>query len=655
MTLYLLQNEGNFKSDKLYGIWNSLMRCFANDMSRQPKASEYSDACSEYIKKTNLEQNWPKDIKSHWRGKVLEQLAVSSATVHANHIETNYTKFVTRYIRYLVREKDDYNDIRNLPTKKFNMAFSVVASSMDIHLDKSISEIVNLRPKTKEAIPLDHVVWKAVERLVTMLRRDFVKKKMSLCQKSRNMYTILRVMSEYKNTLQQRWREGTPTPGIKKKQQWTFSMCPQLSWRPKHIDISSTALKDLVKKLAEQHPELKRVFDEYKTRSHDVEDDWNKNFILWNSIFNLNRVMRKKHFDDPSAKRFANFISTDGVSVSCGFQKKKSDAECAIQKMIFELSDMKKDASVDETVRQEHSLRLKEKKKEIDAWMKQKHSIESLSDVTITVNDDGTYNCETGQIIIGLDPGVRNSSTWVVHDELSQRQHMKWKISDGAEKSTETRYESGTILNGWFRFESGQKQYQKKMNKRTSTLCPEILNTPTAKTHDTEELLVSYRYQVGMIPNVLASYFGGDKWFQKQKMKQFVKKKKAIETAVSKITGTTNKESQSKIVIAHGDGDMQGTMRGVPPTMTKSLTRKLCRDTTLVFINEFKTSAKCSCCFSEMDETCFRVKRCSNSDCIRSTWNRDINAAINILNAFLHEMTNQGRKHPEFSRTCIVT
>jgi hypothetical protein len=636
-------------------MYNSMMRTFANEMSGKDKTTEYSDICRQYISSTKLERDWPEDVTSTWRGKLLDQMALSSATVHENHIETNYTSFVLRYVKYLLREDEKYGCIRDLSSTKFKMVFSVISSIFNVHMEKSVDEILDLREKTVETIPKDSAVWNTVKDLVNMLRYRYIQPKMSLSQKSENMYTILETMTQYKKDLRERWLNNISTPGVKKKQQWTFSMCPQMNWRPKHIHITSTALKALLEKLARHHPKLKLVLDECtkKQENEDDDDEWSKNFIVWDALFNLNRVMRQKHLADPTALRFANFISTDGVSVSCGFQKIKCDKELAIQHVSFTISGMKENDPVDEKTLKDERTKLKNMKKEFEAWMKKRHSIESLpSEFQVTMDDDGIFDCTSGHTIIGLDPGVRSPATWVVHDSDSQRHHQQWKVQDGATHSNdETRYKGASIYNGWWIFESGQKLFQRKMKRRMSIYCPDLLNTPTTKTSSIDELISSYVFQCRHLPSIIAGYFGGDKWFQKQKMKQFVRKKRAVEHMVSRITGTNNKEDQISVIVAHGDGDFAGTMRGVPPVMTKSLTKKLCQDTTTIFVNEFLTSQRCSCCLSKMTkEKRFRVKRCSNSVCIRTFWNRDTNAAINILTSFLYEVAN-GRSHPVFTRT----
>ena len=81
----------------------------------------------------------------------------------------------------------------------------------------------------------------------------------------------------------------------------------------------------------------------------------------------------------------------------------------------------------------------------------------------------------------------------------------------------------------------------------------------------------------------------------------------------------------------------RANMWGRPPVTSTAWVKHLMRSTTVVLVNEFRTSKLCSACHKEMHQhrLCFGVKRCINSDCSRGFWNRDVNAAINILNLFL--------------------
>ena len=58
-----------------------------------------------------------------------------------------------------------------------------------------------------------------------------------------------------------------------------------------------------------------------------------------------------------------------------------------------------------------------------------------------------------------------------------------------------------------------------------------------------------------------------DHWSQKQTMKRYVRRQKALEDVVAPNTGTRNKEAQ-KNVVAFGGGDIGGNMRGLSPIMS---------------------------------------------------------------------------------------
>ena len=133
-------------------------------------------------------------------------------------------------------------------------------------------------------------------------------------------------------------------------------------------------------------------------------------------------------------------------------------------------------------------------------------------------------------------------------------------------------------------------------------------------------------------------------------MKRYVKRQKALEDVVASITGTRNKEAQKNVMVAYGDGDVGGNMRGLPPVMSSTLARKMRQSASVVYVNEFRTSLNCSTCHEAMLKTQkFRVKCCSNNTCTRTYWNREVNAAINILNLFL-ELCHAGTRNSKFTR-----
>ena len=101
-----------------------------------------------------------------------------------------------------------------------------------------------------------------------------------------------------------------------------------------------------------------------------------------------------------------------------------------------------------------------------------------------------------------------------------------------------------------------------------------------------------------------------------------------------------------------GCGDENGTMRGTAAIMSTKLFNKVSHSAIVALVNECKTSKLCSCCHETMRQLNkqFRMKRCYNNECIRSVWDRDVNASINIKDLFL-EMCHNGSRIKAFKRT----
>ena len=140
--------------------------------------------------------------------------------------------------------------------------------------------------------------------------------------------------------------QNSESPRQRKQNKWAFDLCPQASFRPKYIPISTTALIAIVKSLSQNDREVKESLDRVKDkikddvsnmeeRGIDPESDLGKhlqNFRYWDEFFCLTKVMNKpypevnaidfliKCRDSPDdvhkAMRFGNSISTDGYGMS---------------------------------------------------------------------------------------------------------------------------------------------------------------------------------------------------------------------------------------------------------------------------------------------------------------------------------------------------
>lgn len=141
--------------------------------------------------------------------------------------------------------------------------------------------------------------------------------------------------------------------------------------------------------------------------------------------------------------------------------------------------------------------------------------------------------------------------------------------------------------------------------------------------------------------DVLVPYYSANR-FKNTRLNRFVGAKKALGSIVSKITG--ERPDKTSTVIAMGDwGAKAMGIKGCPGGPIARLERGLRKVATVFKVDESYTSKTCWCCHQQamqnmmtQDHRGRRVKvhgvlHCQSSDCKGKTWDRDHNAALNIL------------------------
>ena len=101
-----------------------------------------------------------------------------------------------------------------------------------------------------------------------------------------------------------------------------------------------------------------------------------------------------------------------------------------------------------------------------------------------------------------------------------------------------------------------------------------------------------------------------------------------------------------------GNAVFNASSRGIPPTPTKSMWRRLAQWGLVVLVDEYNTSATCAICHSpnSQHQQVWSIKHCTNSGfgalpACGITWQRDRNAALNIKTIYEDHMV--GRARPE--------
>ena len=152
----------------------------------------------------------------------------------------------------------------------------------------------------------------------------------------------------------------------------------------------------------------------------------------------------------------------------------------------------------------------------------------------------------------------------------------------------------------------------------------------------------SYLAYILFYLDIILDFYCEHRWHQLQ-WKSFINKQKAFDDILCKRITNGNGDNT---VVAFGDGKFSSTSRGHAPGPVKQFRRELSRHCKVVNVDEFRTSSVCSLCDGWFDKhQKFWSVRVCKSVCL-THWNRDVNAARNIRNIFLHTNTYGERPDP---------
>ena len=321
-----------------------------------------------------------------------------------------------------------------------------------------------------------------------------------------------------------------------------------------------------------------------------------KSFCVWSAMTNVDRALRKKFFKNPLHRRFGNYVMTDGVGVSLNVRCRKPNLECERIDLKREIATRKKAvaeynvphklaarrmelmdevenakavkddaataaataelkavlAQINEVVKPfadkdavliAHTKRLADVNKALkpaDPYMVSAALKEKL-DVKYD-EETQTYKAKDGSVIKGIDPGLKAIGTAV------------GLAADGTfEKAVD-------MSSGELRYLTGEKQYTKKKTRLIKAGCSGWLACPSLKTELLAELDAGIDYRVELLGTMEQLLY--DKlWSQKQRMRKFVKRQRALETVTARFCGTKNKVEQKQVVIALGDASLPATMK----------------------------------------------------------------------------------------------
>ena len=384
----------------------------------------------------------------------------------------------------------------------------------------------------------------------------------------------------------------------------TFSLLPQKSFRAPFIHISNTVLKEMLKSLRGRQAAGGYYDDPRAAYIHYLLEIVDNDEELWSECFDLKKVVKGR-------KRFACSIKTDGMSVSVTVDVPRRDGPVPLN------------------------------------GVKRKKAMKAIENATVaSAREDVLEQCRHRGLpsrVIAIDPGFNAPFTGAVYDPRAELSLMQ---------PGNVPFEAVTWSAGRYHRERGNAYAYHQMRRWTEA-CPDIKTfnetVPSAKTASLSGYSNRILHVMSALPLLLGFYV------QKRRVRRcrwynHMRKQASMESMVAAIAGTTRHDEQRNVLVAYGNAAMHA-VKGTKPVVQKGLRQKLRGRCMFVDVDEFRTSKLCCACHGEMEgkmlktgKRSYKVRRCENSACHRTFWNRDVNASINILFKLLRFV--QGEDEP---------
>ena len=386
----------------------------------------------------------------------------------------------------------------------------------------------------------------------------------------------------------------------KGKEQRTFSMQPIRGLDRCYVSVSSTALFEfLYRNRSKEEVELAGISEEFvdsENRQQAFEKFKADPLWFWNACFDLRTAVRGVR------SQFDLVIHSDGIAASIGTQKEGFRKEPEEPSGVLKMDD------------------------------------DSEKDAKIPILEKENYR------VIAVDPGAKDVFTAVENiglDKHSVKHYStkKWREESGANKAAQKRAR-------WTAKE--EDQYSKW-----------LLEMPSTKTSSLEKMLEHIRYL--SVQFMKCMQLNGARRVRRLRWSNYMKKQKALDKMCDDLLA--GREATKDTIVVFGSAKFAAN--GPIQKLRRKLQER--ENVVLVELDEFNTSKLCSQCAGEKKEKSevegplgpkqeddaehrsriHGVRVCNNC---RMTWNRDVNAALNMLYLFKHAQLNHGKRCSLFCR-----
>ncbi|KAL3141216.1 hypothetical protein ABBQ38_003555 [Trebouxia sp. C0009 RCD-2024] len=197
------------------------------------------------------------------------------------------------------------------------------------------------------------------------------------------------------------------------------------------------------------------------------------------------------------------------------------------------------------------------------------------------------HNLQSAPRIVGIDPGRINIYTAVVHTP---------QAAQTLQQPSPVKYQTLKCTAASFREQSGASARTAKVAKWLKTDRPvnqAINDMPSAHTSSTQAFShhCSYRLQHS---HLIASHFTSRR-YKTLRWETYTRKQRALAMMCNEVTAR-NKDT----VVAFGNAEFAHNSRGRPSSLTKGFKRQLAGRCRLFEVDEHNTSVKCCACYQPM-------------------------------------------------------
>ena len=415
--------------------------------------------------------------------------------------------------------------------------------------------------------------------------------------------------------------------------------------------------------------ELKNALDSVCTAiaKHTVD----MNAMRWRRCFDLGRVMSKKKMAE-GTKAFAGSIMTDGLGVSVLCDRAKNTEELASMAVGKSVAASKREHAVAVAAAKKENrapprrIKTTGEVEQADAIAAAKvGKMEKARDLLgFHVGADGTWKIGcNARAPCGLDPGKKcpyTCAVWTAEADGALR-HRCEGGNVGTPSASNVRFPT-------VRMTKSENYWRNGYNRRVALTRKWVASSPAVKAFNEgapsaavatlEEYKARCEAVCSALPD-LSAFYVGRRRVRRLRFGTYMRGQAAAEYMCADVCGTSDPKEQKRTVVAFGDASIGRNMRGTAPMTSKGFLRKLQERCCVLMTTEFRSSMCCCCCWEPMrgeevvgddgrSSRLWGVRRCSNTACERTLWDRDVNAAINILFFMLWEL--RGEELPDVFR-----